>query len=200
MANLEQPEGEGQLPVENDIPAGMSAKGVARRRFARAGAGASAGAILTLASQPAMATLVCASPSGALSGNLSRHNEATACNGLSPGFWKNNHSLWSGAYTNGTSKFQLTFPTTSRCSQLNAYTCFDIVDPNQVTNGHDPDNVAMHIMATLLNVRSNRIGFLTENQVMAIWNSYSATGTYKPTSTVTWGGAQIVAYLTSTMS
>jgi hypothetical protein len=200
VANLEQPEGKGQLPVDNDIPAGMSAKGAARRRFARAGAGASAGAILTLASQPAMATLVCTSPSGALSGNLSRHNQAAACNGLSPGYWKNHHSGWKGAYTNGTSKFYLTFPTTSRCSQLNAYSCFDIVDPTKVTNGHDRDNVAMHIMATLLNVRSKRIGFLTENQVMAIWNSYAGTGAYKPTATVTWGGAQIVAYLTSTMS
>jgi hypothetical protein len=200
VANLEHPDGEGKLPVTNDISAGMSAKGAARRRFAKAGAGASAGAILTLASQPAMATLVCTSASGAVSGNLSRHNQSVACAGLSPGYWKTHHSAWRGAYTNGQSLYKLTFPTTSRCSQLNVYTCFDIVDPIKVTNGHDPNNVAMHIMATLLNVRSRRIGFLTENQVLAIWNSYAATGIYKPTSTVTWGGAQIVAYLTSTMS
>jgi hypothetical protein len=178
----------------------MSAKGAARRRFAKAGAGASAGAIMTLASQPAMATMVCTSPSGACSGNLSKHNQSVACSGVSPGYWKTHHYAWQGAYTNGTSKYCLTFPTTSRCAQLNPYTCFDIVDPIKVTNGADPDNVAMHIMATLLNVRSRRIGFLTENQVMAIWNSYAATGTYKPTSTVTWNGYQIVNYLKSTMS
>lgn len=200
MANLEQPEGDGKLPADKDISAGMSAKGAARRRFARAGAGASAGAILTLASQPAMATLVCTSPSGAISGNLSKHNQATSCNGVSPGYWKGHPNAWKGAGTNGGSKFYLTFPTTSRCSQLNVYSCFDIVDSTKVTNGDDPDNVAMHIMATLLNVRSNRIGFLTENQVRAIWNSYAATGTYQPTAGVTWNGWQIVNYLKSTMS
>jgi hypothetical protein len=178
----------------------MSAKGAARRRFAKAGAGASAGAILTLASQPAMATLVCTSPSGFMSGNLSRHNDSLACAGVSPGYWKNHHDAWRAAGTNGLSKFHLTFPTTSRCVQLNVYSCFDIVDPDKVKNGDDPNNVAMHIMATLLNVRSGRIGFLTVNQVMAIWNSFAASGTYKPTAGVTWNGTQIVNYLTSTMS
>lgn len=200
MANLEHSEGEGKLPAADDIAAGMSAKGAARRRFAKAGAGASAGAILTLASQPAMATLVCTSPSGAISGNLSRHNQTAACEGVSPGYWKTHHEEWAGAYTNGDSKFYKTFPTTGRCAQLNLYTCFQVVDPDEVKNGDDPSNVAMHIMATLLNVRSKRIGFLTESQVMAIWNSYATTGTYKPTSTVVWNGAQIVNYLTSTMS
>jgi hypothetical protein len=199
VANLENP-GEGKLPATSDIPAGLSARGAARRRFARAGAGASAGAIITLASQPAMATLVCTSPSAAISGNLSKHNQTLACNGLSPGYWKNHHSAWRSAYTNGTSLFKLTFPTTSRCSQLNVYSCFDIVDPTKVINGHDPQNVAMHIMATLLNVRSKKIGFLTEAQVLAIWNSFAATGAYKPTSTIAWNGTQIVNYLKSTMS
>jgi hypothetical protein len=200
VANLEQPDGDGKFSAADAIPAGMSAKGAARRRFAKAGAGASAGAILTLASQPAMATLVCTSPSGFLSGNLSKHNGSLACDGCSPGYWKTHHSAWRGAGTNGSSKFYLTFPTTSRCQALNTYTCFDIVDPTKVKNGDDPNNVAMHIMATLLNVRSGKIGFLTENQVKGIWNSFAATGTYKPTAGVTWNGAQIVNYLTSTMS
>jgi hypothetical protein len=201
VANQHQPDAEaGKLSVPEHA-SGISAKGAARRRFAKAGIGASGGVLLTLASQPAMAaTLVCTSPSGAISGNLSRHDTAVACEGLSPGFWKTHHEAWQGALTNGDAKFHRTFPTTSRCAALDAYTCFDIVDPDKVVNGADPNNVAMHIMATLLNVRSKRIGFLNENQVMGIWNSYALNGVYKPTSTVTWGGSQIVAYLTSTMS
>jgi hypothetical protein len=186
--------------MANDIPAGMSAKGAARRRFAKAGAGASAGAILTLASQPGMAAAVCTSPSGFMSGNLSKHNHDVPCAGLSPGFWKTHHEAWTGALTNGDAKFHQTFATTSRCAQMNAYTCFDIVDPDVVKNGDDPNNVGMHIMATLLNVRSGRIGFMTENQVRAIWNSFASTGTYTPTAGVTWNGTQIVGYLVSTMS
>lgn len=201
MANQNQPDAEaGKLSVPEHGPAPISAKGAARRRFAKAGMGASGGVLLTLASQPAMAALVCTSPSGALSGNLSRHDNAVACEGLSPGFWKNHHEAWQGALTNGEAKFSAQFPTTSRCAALNTYTCFDIVDPDKVVNGADANNVAMHMMATLLNVRSKRISFLNESQVMAIWNSYAATGGYKPTSTVTWGGSEIVAYLTSTMS
>ncbi len=200
MANLNQPEEEvGKPPVAQPVPSGMSAKGAARRRFVKAGAGASAGVILTLASQPAMATQVCISPSGACSGNLSKHNNSIACSGVSPGYWKTHHYAWKAAGTNGAALYNLTFPTTSRCSVLNPYTCFDIVDPIKVANGADPDNVAMHIMATLLNVRSKRISFLTESQVLAIWNSFAATGTYKPTSTVVWNGYQIVNYLKTTM-
>ena len=201
MANLNQPdEDAGKLSVPEHGPATISAKGASRRRFAKAGMGVSGGVLLTLASQPAMATLVCTSPSGACSGNLSKHNTSVACSGVLPDYWQSHHWAWNGALTNGSSLYKLTFPTTSRCSQLNTFTCFDIVNPNTVTNGVDPDSVARHIMATLLNVRSKRIGFLTESQVMAIWNSYAATGTYKPTSTVTWSGSQIVAYLKSTMS
>jgi hypothetical protein len=200
VANLEQPRNEGKLPGADDIAAGISAKGAARRRFAKAGAGVSAGAILTLASQPGMAAAVCTSPSGFMSGNLSKHNHEVACAGLSPGFWKTHHEEWRGALTNGDAKFRQTFGTTSRCAQLNEYTCFDIVDPDKVKNGDDPNNVGMHIMAALLNVRSKRVSFLTENQVLGIWNSFAATGTYKPTAGVTWNGTQIVNYLTSTMS
>jgi hypothetical protein len=201
VANLNQPDDEvGKLPIAEPVPAAIGAKGAARRRFAKAGMGASGGVLLTLASQPAMATLVCTSPSGACSSNLSKHNTSAACTGVGPDYWKKNHSAWKGAGTNGGALYRLTFPTTSRCAALNPYTCFDIVDPNKVANGADQDKVAMHIMATILNVRSKRIGFLNESQVLAIWNSYAATGTYKATSTVTWNGYQIVAYLKSTMS
>lgn len=201
MANLQQPDGEqGKLLVAAPLSSGMTARGAARRRFAKAGMGASGGVILTLASQPAMATLVCTSMSGTCSGNMSKHNQSVACMGVSPGFWKTHHPEWKGALTNGSAKFSQTFSMTSRCAGLSDYTCFDIVDPEIVANGADPDNVAMHIMATLLNVRSGRIGFLTENQVLAVWNSYALTGTYKPTAGVTWNGWQIVNYLKSTMS
>lgn len=201
MANTEQQQGtEGSAPVSEHVAAGLSAKGASRRRFARAGAGAS-GVILTLTSQPGMASLVCASPSGSLSGTYaSHHNKSEKCCGVSPGYWKTHHSEWPGGDTFGNSLFKLTFPCSSTTALLKTSTCFDVVDPQAVPKGADPDNVAMHIMATLLNVRSGKITFLTELQVKAIWQSYATTGTYTPSAGVTWNGAQIVAYLTSTMT
>lgn len=199
MANERQTEAEGsELPAAGDIPTGMTAKGAGRRRFAKAGAGASAGVLLTLASQPAMAT-VCTSPSGTVSGNSSRKTPTVACVGRSPGYWKTHHYMWRSAGTNGDALFKLTFYCGGRCSALAKYTCYDVVDPTKVNNGDDPDNVAMHIMATLLNVRSGKIGFLTANQVLAIWYSYAQNGSYTPTLGVTWDGAKIVSYLKSTM-
>lgn len=198
MANLEQPDGEGSLPAADGRGAGISAHGAARRRFAKAGA--SAGAILTLASQPAMATGTCTSPSGFLSGNLSRHNHQVPCSGLLPLYWRDHHYSWRSAGCNGKSKFSDNFPTLSRCSHLNTYTCYDIVDTSKVTNRDDATDVAMYIMATLLNVRSGRIGFLTETQVKEIWYAYASTGVYKPKAGVSWSGREIVNYLSSTMS
>jgi hypothetical protein len=188
---------QGELGTAGTAP--MTAKGGSRRRFAKAGAGVSAGVLLTLASQPAMAT-VCTSPSGTVSGNSSRKTGGSAaCVGRSPGYWKTHHYAWKGAGTNGDALFKLTFYCGGRCTALAKYTCFDVVDPTKVNNGDDPDNVAMHIMATLLNVRSGKIGFLTINQVVAIWYAYATTGSYTPTVGVTWNGAKIVSYLKSTM-
>jgi hypothetical protein len=189
----------GAVPAAADLPAAMTPSGASRRRFAKSGAGVSAGVLLTLASQPAMAT-VCTSPSGTTSAASSRKTgTASACVGRSPGYWKTHHWAWKSAGTNGDALFKSTFYCGGRCSALTKYTCFAIVDPTKVTNGDDPDNVAMHIMATLLNVRSGKISFLTVNQVVAIWYSYASTGTYKPTVGVTWDGAKIVSYLKSTM-
>lgn len=201
----QQPEdgdtGKGGAP--DATPTEISASGLSRRRFGKAGAGVSAGVLMTLVSQPAMAqTALCVSASGAASANLSTHSDhLVACQGLSAGFWKSHPEAWPSANTKTDAKFSALFTTrTTRTAPLKAYSCIDVCDPTVVANGSDPDNVAMHIMATLLNVRSGRIGFLTEIQVLAIWNSYAHGGAYQPTVGITWSGAQIVDYLKKTMS
>jgi hypothetical protein len=201
----QQPEdrdtGKGVAP--DAAPTAISASGLSRRRFGKAGAGVSAGVIMTLVSQPGMAqTALCVSASGAASANLSTHSDhLVPCQGVSAGFWKNHPEAWAAANTKTDTKFSAVFTTrTSRTAPLNTYSCIEVCDPSVVANGADPDNVAMHTMATLLNVRSGRIGFLTENQVLAIWNSYAQNGMYQPTVGITWSGAQIVDYLKKTMS
>ncbi len=200
MANERHTDAPGSdLPGAGELPAGMTAKGAARRRFAKAGAGASGGVLLTLASQPAMA-IVCTSPSGTVSGNNSRKGgPEQQCVGRSPGYWKTHHEEWRGANTNGETPFKQTFYCGGVGSAMAKYNCFDSVDPDKVTNGDDPNNVAMHIMATMLNVRSGKITFLTTNQVLGIWYSYATKGVYVPTAGETWDGAEIVTYLKSTM-
>lgn len=208
MANSDQSNEEGgTLDAASTAAAGMTAKGASRRRFAKVGAGASAGVIMTLASQPGMAQTVCTSPSGMMSGNVSFHSDHNICLGRSTGFWREHPEAWPGASTAPEVQFTAIFKTTARTQLLDPYTCMQVMTPQELkqTKGFaavvdpDPDNVAMHIVATLLNVRSGRINFLTENQVLGIWNSYAAKGTYVPSVGVTWNGYQIVQYLSKTM-
>lgn len=196
MANLEHPDNEAGLPAVQ-APSDLGAKGASRRRFAKTSAGV-AGVLATLGSRSAMAKQ-CLTPSAYCSGNTSHQNQVSST-GLSPGYWKNHPYAWGSAATNYSSKFSATFPLTGRCLALAPCSCMDVLNPQKVPAGADPNNVAMHIMATLLNVRSKRITFLTEPQVKKIWSDYSFDGTYSPVKGKVWNGAQIVEYLFSTMA
>jgi hypothetical protein len=184
----------------NATPAGISAKGLARRRFGKAGIGAS-GVILTLASQPGMAaTGVCTTPSGFLSKPMSSHTARDACGGRSPGYWKTHPELWQPlAFTKTTTKFKDVFPCTRSTSGLVPYSLLEVTDPTLMPNGTDKDNVAMHCVAALLNARAGTTPVLNEAKVKQIWAQYAASGYYTPTlGAKPWYGADIVRYLTST--
>jgi hypothetical protein len=201
VANEDQHELEPGAPDSAaQLPPGISAQGAARRRFARAGLGAS-GVIMTLVSQPGMATTVCRPPSGFLSGTWASHNPTVTCNGRSPGYWNTHHDQWKSACrTDGTTLFRSLFSCSGHVSVLQAYTLFDIVDPTKVARGADRNNVAMHIVAALLNARADKVSVLPETRVREIWNEYSSTGYYTPSAgEKKWDGVDIVKYLKSTM-
>lgn len=168
----------------------LTPTGAARRRIAGLGV---SGVVMTVASNHAMAALVCKSPSGALSGNLNSQRPDVVCNGVSPGFWKNHPQEWP-AEVKKTDRFSKFFP----ChGVLSGVSCMDILSHQAA----DANNVGMHIMATYLNVCSGRITFLTRQAVVDMWTKYSNHGTYTPTSGATpWSGQELVVYLTSTMS
>lgn len=195
--DIEQQNGAADKPSTTDpVAAGMSAKGLARRRFGKAGAGAS-GVLLTLVSQPGMAAEICKAPSGSLSGGLKSHTgPAVACSGLSPGYWKN-HSGWpSGAET--TTLFSSVF----YCAGLNKNTYGSTTTTLGMILEHqsfDTSNLGMHMCATYLNIQSGRIGFLTVPQLTQIWYDWQQYGYYSPTAGVKWDAARIVTYLTGTM-
>jgi len=76
-----------QVPDPTQSMTHMQVPNPSRRRFNRAGVGASA-VILTLASRSVLAETVCKSPSGFLSANQSAHgNEQAQCNGYTPEIW-----------------------------------------------------------------------------------------------------------------
>ena len=178
------------LPDTVSPAPGLTPAGATRRRLAGLGA---SGVLMTLASNSAMADMVCKSPSAALSGSLaSRSPEAVACVGRSPGFWRNHESAWCGIR-----------PTDRFCDHLHPggdpafrqVSCMGILVPKK----YDHQKVARHIMATLLNVTSGKIGYLSEETVRAMWREFVTTGSYVPTAGAKpWNAADLVLYLEST--
>jgi hypothetical protein len=69
-----------------------------------------------------------------------------------------------------------------------------------------PHNVARHLVASVLNVQKGWVPVLTLNVIKGIWQQYMQTGGpggggyFEPTAGVKWYQAEIVDYLTSTMT
>lgn len=187
MVNHEQQDGQAQGPAATPS-APLTPRGASRRRIAGLGL---SGVVMTVASTNAMASMVCKSPSGALSGNLNSQAPGgdVVCRGRSPGYWKN-HS-WP-AEVNRNDLFVQYF----HCSgKLSAMSCKQVLSAKE----GDRHNVAMHIMATYLNVCSGKISFLTRQAVKDMWSEYNQTGSFTPASGATpWSGEDLVDYLSST--
>lgn len=168
----------------------ISARGAARRRFTRAGLGIT-GALATITSRAAMASDICTTPSGSLSGGLkSHHGPAPACVGRSPGYWKN-HSSWPCSKT-------ITFGSIFSCSSSSPYyktTLQEILNPQK----WDKHELGSHLVATYLNILSGKISFLTVPTIQGMWNDLYRRGYYNPTAGVKWFAYDVVDYLTGTM-
>ena len=202
---------ENNSPVSPDTPAAppvLDAKGLARRRFTRASAGAT-GVILTLHSQPGMATYgksICISPSGFMSmkpGASARPQHSCSFN-RSHGYWKNHANAWkTEAGIDPNTKFGRVFQSTGRYAGLANVTLMGVINPDKTVKSIDRNNVAMQTVAAYLNARASRFNgrpsVLPEERVMDIWNSFVTKGYYSPGPGATpWSGAIIAAYLEST--
>lgn len=175
-------------------PAPLTVAGVSRRSFGKLGMGAG-GVILTLASQPGMASVVCASPSQSLSKWKSTHVGATlACSGLSPGYWVQPQHSWPSPLDRTTLKFGAMFACGGRTDYANI-----LVQTLLFPQKFDTNNIGRHFAATYLNIKASKISFLTIDGLRAMWYEWLTTGTYKPTAGVVWDAPRIVIYLKSTM-
>jgi hypothetical protein len=184
----------------NATPLSLSERGATRRRLAKAGVGA-AGVLMTLESRATMSPMICKSPSGSLSGGLSSHyGPAPRCAGLSPGYWKNHPGAWPCAtdtwfadvfYVSGNRRY-----CTVRQKDT-SYLCSTMMGLLSAKR-FDKYNLAMHAIATYLNIRSGKITFLSVDTLLAMWADVQIKGYYSPTSGVKWYAEQVKNYLQST--
>jgi hypothetical protein len=189
-------------------PPPLDPKGIARRRFARAGAGAT-GVILTLHSQPGMATfskMQCQSPSGYMSmkPGASAQPQISCSYNRSHGYWKTHPNAWkTSAGMDSSAKFSSFFRCTGSYVGLAKVTMMQVLDPSRAIKTIDRNNVAMQCVAALLNARAARLAgirtVLPEDEVTEIWNQFVTNGYYTPSKgAAPWSGAVIAAYLEST--
>jgi hypothetical protein len=94
-------------------------------------------------------------------------------------------------------------PTRYHCATTgfggNAFGTRTMLEVLDVTQGGFSD-VGRYMAAALLNARSGRTPVLDETGVRTMWNDLVTHGYFEPTAGVQWSGAQIVAYLKSTMT
>jgi hypothetical protein len=184
----------GESPEPAKLPSAITPAGASRRRFATAGA---SGVLLTLVSQPGMATAICTTPSGSLSGGLkSQHGPAPVCEGLSPGYWKNHQEALQSLNVAPVVLYGSVFACGSARQDYALCPLYTMLEHQSF----DEANLGMHLVATYLNIKSGKIGFLSLQGLRAIWNEWSSTGFYTPTAGVKWNAADIVIYLKGTMS
>lgn len=192
-----------QQPV---VGAALGARGTARRRFARAGAGAT-GVLLTLTSQPGMACSICRSPSGYQSvmtnpaaGLSNKPKTAITCAGWDPKRWYANLGTWK------TTQFKTAFSCADKeigdaTAEMLLSQCYAPGwGQRPAVTRSESSVLAMWLVAAYLNVQYGKSSFLKIEILQGIWREFELTKTYTPTAGVTpWKYADIIVYLSGTM-
>lgn len=209
----------GRQPQNGEATTPPQVRNPSRRRFTRAGVGASA-VILTLTSRSVLAQAACKSPSGFSSANLSQHNsEAVACDGVTAAKWLEPNRQWpvskdtrfvdifgssSLLFRTGTAqKFYDAFPSRvdkkdSPSGQAGKSTSLDEATLYDALNGSETPAVVKYIIAAYLNYRGGLNAYPTDLQAIAIFKEWQSKGYYTPSAGIKWSEDDIMNYLGST--
>jgi len=189
-----------------------------RRRFTKSGLAAS-GVILTLASRPVLANVVCKSPSGYLSGNTSAHvGKEQLCFAQPPSYYGNNPDAWRGTQyepgiyekkgnssSNENSNSNGNLNNTNDADNWVGGTQFQQAFPgssqypgkSMMTVILSQDALGAHCTAALLNESLGLTPVLTEAKIVDMFLECEIMGYFEPTAGVHWFREDIVFYLKS---
>jgi hypothetical protein len=178
-----------------------------RRRLLGGGIGA-APFVMTLLSRPVFGSQRCLAPSSFASMPTSQFGGPQVCAGRGPDYWKDPRRLdqWPSPYRarsiagprpHEATRFDAVFA-------LSPYPGTTSLLEVLEKDGGPTDDVARHIVATLLNVAKGWVPVLTVVSVQGIWRRYmhtggGAAGYFEPTAGAKWFHDDIVTYLRSTM-
>lgn len=201
-----------------------------RRRFNRAGVGASA-VVMTLASRSVLANMACTTASGFHSANMSHHGatEAAAvdCNGLSYQDWMSTEQwnpprtalftekfgtiardeLVVGAPTTppanqGTSASTSTSTSSSSGAATMTSNVLKLKDATleQAMSGSETPLVVKHLIAALLNASGRRSTNPSIEIVLKMFAEWNSSFSYEVAAGVKWGTPEIIEYLSYTQT
>lgn len=170
-----------------------------RRRVLKAGL-AGAPVLATLASRPVFAgQCLGVSAYGSLGGSLVP--TASVCSGYSPTTWSKTKPWPTPFYATsagGTTATQFHSLTTGL--QGNLYSGSTMMQVLKMTNSSDMQTLARYVSAGLLNAQMGLTPVLDCDTVRAMWNDCVAGNSFQPTAGVSWGPAEVVQYLKTTIS
>lgn len=208
----------GRQPENGQAMTPPQVRNPSRRRFTRAGVGASA-VILTLTSRSVLAQATCNSPSGFASANLSQHNhESARCEGVTASRWLDPNREWpvpketrfidifgssSLMFRTGTpQKFYDAFPSRmdkkdlppgqAKSSTLDEASLYDAL------NGTETPAVVKSLIAAYLNFKAGLNSYPTDLQAIAIFKEWQTNGIYTPSAGIKWTEDDILNYLGAT--
>ena len=192
--------------ADEAAPAPGAPRAMSRRRFASSGL-VGAGALLTIASAPAMATApTCSAPSGTLSGDLLNSHNANAkvlCGGQSPEYYCANPSKWTSLQSKkfgASGAFDCQGTNKTSYSRPYAYSNATML---QLIKGEckftDQDGLGKYFATAYLNIALKKIDFISLKELQHLWNELQNNGGYKPSGgSVTWRRADVIKYLKRT--
>lgn len=211
---MENPGQEGPSPVANEGQPLRTASvaNPSRRRFNRAGVGASA-VVMTLASRSVLANMACTTASGFHSANMSHHtlDSNGNCSGLSYSEWMRT-SEWSPPKT---SKFADVFGMPRLDLEVGAPVGGTGIDNTgngtaglklqdatlqQALFGSDTPLVIKYLIAALLNANMGKSTNPTVQSVKEIFADWNAHNSYEVTAGVRWSTEEIIEYLSYTQT
>lgn len=206
---------EGPSPQTGDRQSATHAQvpNPSRRRFNRAGVGASA-VVLTLASRSVLANVACTTASGFTSLNQSSRGEAApVCTGATPEIWMT-RALWpvdkatvfstifgfaNASLKAGPPITVAGIPETQTGGGKNGLK-LDEATLLQAMFGSDTKSVVKYLIAALLNARGNYNAYPTDTSVIKIFQEWQSKGYYEVSAGIQWDDVAITKYLLATQT
>jgi len=210
---MENPGYEGTKPTTENVqpPVTETVPNPSRRRFNRAGVGASA-VVMTLASRSVLANVACTTASGFTSLNQSsRGAQAPVCNGGTPEVWMATanwpdpkNTLFSVIFGDVHPSLKvgapITVPPGTDTGSGDKNLKLRDATIQQALFGSETPLIIKYLIAALLNADSMKNAFPTRDNVVKIFQDWNRNTSYEVMAGLRWNTDEIIKYLKATQT